>query len=71
MFLPIYLVPKACYYKYSLHYQKTIQRFFDASSHKFFQLPLDYFLVQLYNLFGHSLLPFQNGVLQLSFYQSS
>ena len=53
-----------------LGFQQPIQYFFDTSSHKFFQLPLDYFLVPLYNLFGYSLLSFQNGVQQLSFYQS-
>ena len=60
LFIPLISSCLRQLFRFSL--QKTIQRFFDASSHKFFQLPLDYFLVQLYNLFGHSLLSFLNGV---------
>jgi fluoride ion exporter CrcB/FEX len=41
-------------------FQQLVQRFLDAATDKFFDLPLDYFFVQLYNLLGHSLLsPFR------------
>ena len=40
--------------------QKFIQRFFYAASDQFFELALDYFLVQLYNFLGDGLLsPFR------------
>ena len=40
--------------------QQFIQRFFPAAANQFFQLPLDCFLIKLYNLLGHSLLsPFR------------
>ena len=35
--------------------QQFIQRFFYAATDQFFELTLDYFLVQLYNLLGHGL----------------
>lgn len=41
-------------FRFYLH--QLIQGFFYATSDQFFDLPLDYFLVQLYNLFGYSLL---------------
>src|SRR5699024_10460868 len=46
--------------------QKLIQSFLDASPDQFLDLPLDYFLVKLYNVVGHGLLsPFRMVVLQL------
>ena len=40
--------------------QQLIERFFYAAADLFFDLPLDYFLVKLYNLLGHGLLsPFR------------
>ena len=35
--------------------QQLIERFFYAAADQFFDLPLDYFLVKLYNLLGHGL----------------
>lgn len=51
--LLIPLVPSCLRQLFRFSFQKAIQRFFYASSHKFLQLPLDYFLIQLYNLLGH------------------
>ena len=40
--------------------QQLVQRFLHAAADQFFELPLDNFLIQLYNLLGHSLLsPFR------------
>ena len=40
--------------------QQLVQGFLRAASDQFFDLPLDYFLVQLYNVLGHRLLsPFE------------
>ena len=44
--------------------QQLVECFFHTPADQFFDLDLDYFLVQLYNLLGHSLLSsFKNGVL--------
>lgn len=53
---------------FRLGFQQSVWCFFNASLHKFFQLPLDYFFFQSYNFLRYSLLSFQNGVSQLLFY---
>ena len=46
--------------------QQLVEGLLYASAHKFLELPLDYFLIQLYNLFRHGLLsPFRMVVSQL------
>ena len=43
-----------------LRLQEFVERFFHTPADQFFDLALDYFLVQLYNLLGHGLLsPFE------------
>ena len=50
--------------------QQLVQGFLHATADQFLDLALDYFLVQLYNFLGHSLLaPFEWCVVT-SFYQS-
>ena len=39
-----------------LLFQQLVQGFLHTASDQFFELPLDNFLVQLYNFLGHSLL---------------
>jgi len=53
----------------SLRFQKLIEGFLHAAADQLFNLPLDYFLVELYNVVGHGLLsPFRMCVVT-SFYQ--
>ena len=43
-----------------LHFQQLVQRFLHATADQFPDLPLDHFLVQLYDFLGHRLLaPFE------------
>ena len=39
----------------SLRFQKLIEGFLHAAADQLFDLPLDYFLVELYNVVGHGL----------------
>ena len=58
--LLIALVPGSLGQLLCLGLQQLIEGFFDAAAHQFLELPLDYFLVKLYNLFRHGLLsPFR------------
>ena len=58
--LLITLVPGSLGQLLCLGLQQFIERFLYAAPYQLFDLTLDYFLVQLYNLFGHGLLsPFR------------
>ena len=53
----------------SLRFQKLVERLLYAAADQLLDLPLDYFLVELYNVVGHGLLsPFRMCVVT-SFYQ--
>ena len=57
---PITLVPGRLRQLLCLGLQQLVEGFLYAASNQFFDLTLDYFLVELYNLFGHGLLsPFR------------
>ena len=58
--LLVTLVPGRLGQLLCLGLQQLVESFLYASTHKFLELPLDYFFVQLYNLLGHGLLsPFR------------
>ena len=52
-----------------LRFQQVIQRFFDAFAYQFPDFPLDYFLIQCYNLLGYGLRLLSNVCRTNSFYQ--
>ena len=58
--LLITLIPDSLGQLFCFGLQQRVECFFYAAPNQFFDLALDYFLVQLYNLFGHGLLsPFR------------
>ena len=58
--LLITLVPGSLGQLLCLGLQQLVECLLYAATHKFLELPLDYFLIQLYNLFRHGLLaPFR------------
>ena len=69
--LLIALVPGRLGQFLCLGLQQFVESFLYTASYQLFELPLDYFLVKLYNLLRHGLLsPFEWCVATL-FYQSS
>ena len=66
----IALVPGSLGQLLRLGLQQLVEGLFYAASYQLFDLTLDYFLVKLYNLFGHGLLsPFRMVGVTTSFYQ--
>ena len=53
--LLIALVPRRLGQLLYLCLQQFVERFLHTASHKFLDLPLDYFYIQLYNLLRHGL----------------